>query len=86
LIPNWINGSLLRNGPGSIKVGEMTFNHLFDSAGLLHKFNIEQGKVSYQCKFLRSETYKRNMAANRIVTTEFGTVAIADPCQSIFQR
>lgn len=64
----------------------MTFNHLFDSAALLHRFNIENGQVTYQCKFLKSESYKRNLAANRIVTTEFGTVAVSDPCQSIFQR
>lgn len=36
-IPKWLNGSLLRNGPGSIKVNKMQFEHLFDSAGLLHK-------------------------------------------------
>lgn len=85
-IPSWINGSLLRNGPGSIKVGDMTFNHLFDAAALLHRFNISDGKVTYQCRFLRSETYKKNLAANRIVVSEFGTTCAPDPCQSIFER
>lgn len=86
VIPLWLNGSLLRNGPGSIKVGDMTFNHLFDSAALLHRFNITNGHVTYQNKFLKSETYKKNLAANRIVVSEFGTVTVPDPCQSIFQR
>lgn len=36
-IPKWLNGSLLRNGPGSLTVGEMQLDHLFDSAALLHK-------------------------------------------------
>lgn len=36
-IPKWLNGCLLRNGPGSLKVGNMQFEHLFDSAALLHK-------------------------------------------------
>lgn len=36
-IPKWLNGSLLRNGPGSLKVGEMMCNHLFDSSALIHK-------------------------------------------------
>lgn len=85
-IPTWINGSLLRNGPGSIKVGEETYNHLFDAAALLHRFNISEGKVTYQCKFLKSESYKKNLAANRIVVTEFGTACVPDPCQSIFER
>ncbi|XP_053683586.1 carotenoid isomerooxygenase [Sabethes cyaneus] len=85
-IPEWLNGSLLRNGPGSLKVGEMTFNHLFDSSALLHRFNIENGKVSYQCRFLKSDAYKRNKAAQRIVVTEFGTKAVPDPCHTIFNR
>ncbi|CAO1425675.1 unnamed protein product [Diamesa serratosioi] len=86
VIPLWLKGSLLRNGPGSIKVGEMTYNHLFDSAALLHRFNIIDGRVTYQNKFLKSETYKKNLAANRIVVSEFGTVTVPDPCLSIFQR
>lgn len=36
-IPTWLNGYLLRNGPGSLKVGDQQFEHLFDSAALLHK-------------------------------------------------
>lgn len=36
-IPEWLNGCLLRNGPGSLKVGDMMFNHLFDSSALLHR-------------------------------------------------
>lgn len=36
-IPNWIKGSLLRNGPGCLKVGDYTFEHLFDSSALLHR-------------------------------------------------
>jgi carotenoid isomerooxygenase len=65
----------------------MTYNHLFDAAALLHRFNIVDGRVTYQCRFLMSDSYKRNLAANRIVVSEFGTVATApDPCQSIFER
>nr|XP_019545564.2 carotenoid isomerooxygenase isoform X2 [Aedes albopictus] len=86
VIPEWLTGSLLRNGPGSLKVGEMTFNHLFDSSALLHRFNIEDGKVTYQCRFLKSDAYKKNRAAQRIVVTEFGTSAVPDPCHTIFHK
>uniref|UniRef100_A0A182Q6V3 Uncharacterized protein n=1 Tax=Anopheles farauti TaxID=69004 RepID=A0A182Q6V3_9DIPT len=85
-IPEWLNGSLLRNGPGSLKVGDMMFNHLFDSSALLHRFNIDNGKITYQCRFLKSDAYKKNNAARRIVVTEFGTSAVPDPCQTIFQK
>ncbi|KZC05840.1 Beta,beta-carotene 9',10'-oxygenase [Dufourea novaeangliae] len=85
-IPSWLKGTLLRNGPGSLKVGEYSFNHLFDSSALLHRFNIADGKVTYQCRFVQTDVYKKNKAAQRIVVTEFGTKAVPDPCQSIFQR
>ena len=85
-IPCWLKGTLLRNGPGSLKVGEFSFNHLFDSSALLHRFAIANGKATYQCRFVQTDVYKKNNAAQRIVVTEFGTKAIPDPCKSIFQR
>ncbi|XP_025425910.1 carotenoid isomerooxygenase isoform X2 [Sipha flava] len=85
-IPEWLSGSLLRNGPGSIRVGNYEFKHLFDSSALLHRFAFKNGTVSYQCRFLESNTYKQNKAAQRIVVTEFGTKACPDPCKTIFQR
>lgn len=85
-IPRWLHGSLLRNGPGSLKVGAMRFNHLFDSAALLHRFGIADGRVTYQCRFVQTDTYRRNRAAQRIVVSEFGTAAVPDPCHTIFQR
>lgn len=36
-IPKWLSGNLLRNGPGSLKVGNTRYQHLFDSAALLHR-------------------------------------------------
>nr|A8Y9I2.1 RecName: Full=Carotenoid isomerooxygenase; AltName: Full=Beta-carotene 15,15'-monooxygenase and retinoid isomerase; AltName: Full=Beta-carotene dioxygenase and retinoid isomerase; AltName: Full=Neither inactivation nor afterpotential mutant B [Galleria mellonella]CAO85888.1 neither inactivation nor afterpotential B [Galleria mellonella] len=85
-IPSWLQGSLLRNGPGSLKVGSMRFEHLFDSSALLHRFAINDGSVTYQCRFLQSNTFKKNRAAERIVVTEFGTRAVPDPCHTIFDR
>lgn len=85
-IPEWINGTLMRNGPGKFQYGNDTYKHLFDCSALLHRFNISNGKMTYQNKFLNSESYKKNMAANRIVVSEMGTVALPDACQSIFSR
>ncbi|XP_064599128.1 beta,beta-carotene 15,15'-dioxygenase-like [Liolophura sinensis] len=85
-IPEWINGNLYRNGPGTFDLGESQYQHWFDGLGLLHKFEISNGKVKYRSKYIRSETYKKNMAANRIVVSEFGTAAFPDPCKNIFRR
>lgn len=85
-IPKWLNGSLLRNGPGNLKVGDMEFNHLFDSSALLHRFAIKNGEVTYQSRFIQTDSYMKNKAANRIVVTEFGTSSVPDPCHNIFHR
>ncbi|KAH7680311.1 beta,beta-carotene 15,15'-monooxygenase, partial [Aphelenchoides avenae] len=38
----------------------------------------------YSAKYLRSETYKRNITAQRVVLDEFGTAKYPDPCKNIF--
>ncbi|KAJ6666071.1 hypothetical protein lerEdw1_000975 [Lerista edwardsae] len=159
-IPSWMEGILLRNGPGMHTIGESKFNHWFDGMALLHSFTIKNGmfvnccttchprkrtvsshaeedfmthhhkyeprdgsaqvseeetfldqgaggslsmetgcrfaglqleakfksQVFYRSKYLRSDTYNRNIEANRIVVSEFGTMAYPDPCKNIFAK
>ncbi|XP_029061822.1 LOW QUALITY PROTEIN: beta,beta-carotene 15,15'-dioxygenase [Monodon monoceros] len=85
-IPAWLQGTLLRNGPGMHTVGETRYNHWFDGLALLHSFTIRDGKIYYRSKYLRSDTYNANIEANRIVVSEFGTMAYPDPCKNIFSK
>nr|XP_054919749.1 carotenoid isomerooxygenase-like [Dermacentor andersoni] len=85
-LPAWLQGRLLRNGPGLSSVGPDRYNHAFDGPALLRQFTIENGRVLYQNRFLRSEAYVRNRRANRIVVSEFGTAAHPDPCATVFER
>ncbi|XP_078538135.1 carotenoid-cleaving dioxygenase, mitochondrial-like [Lissotriton helveticus] len=85
-IPKWIRGSFLRNGPGKFEFGNDKFNHWFDGMALMHQFKIENGTVTYMSKFLQSDSYLSNKEKNRIVVSEFGTVAMPDPCKSLFER
>ena len=85
-IPSWLKGSLYRNGPGKYRFGPDEGVHLFDGMAVLHHYSIENGRVTYHNRLLNSDTYKRNMAANRIVMTEFGVVGHPDPCKSLFTR
>ncbi|XP_077313812.1 carotenoid-cleaving dioxygenase, mitochondrial-like isoform X1 [Lithobates pipiens] len=85
-IPKWIQGSLLRNGPGRFEFGNDKYNHWFDGMALMHNFHIENGSVTYMSKFLESDAYIKNKTANRIVCSEFGTLAAPDPCMSVYDR
>ncbi|ESO85228.1 hypothetical protein LOTGIDRAFT_195993 [Lottia gigantea] len=81
-IPKWLNGNLYRNGPGIFEVGKTKYFHWFDGMAVLQHFRIANGKVYYQRRFLKSNTYKCNLEAKRIVISEFGTRAYPDPKQN----
>ncbi|XP_077571311.1 beta-carotene 15, 15-dioxygenase 2, like [Stigmatopora nigra] len=85
-IPTWINGSFLRNGPGKFEFGQDKYTHWFDGMALMHRFHISDGMVTYSSRFLQSDSYVCNSAKNRIVVSEFGTLAVPDPCKNIFAR
>uniref|UniRef100_A0A671Q5R4 Beta-carotene oxygenase 1, like n=1 Tax=Sinocyclocheilus anshuiensis TaxID=1608454 RepID=A0A671Q5R4_9TELE len=85
-IPPWLQGTLLRNGPGLFSVGNTSYKHWSDGLALIHSFTFKDGDVFYKSKFLKSETYKKNIAANRIVVSEFGTMVYPDPCKNIFSK
>lgn len=43
LLPDWLEGTLVRNGPGLFSVGETSYNHWFDGMALLHSFSLKNG-------------------------------------------
>jgi carotenoid cleavage dioxygenase-like enzyme len=81
-IPEWLHGTLIRNGPGTFKVGEQQYRHWFDGLAMLHKFTIQNGNVSYANKYLNTKAYHEAKATNQISYSEFAT----DPCRSLFGR
>ncbi|KAH7696890.1 CBN-BCMO-2 protein, partial [Aphelenchoides avenae] len=72
-IPKWLKGTILRNGTGMFKVGDTEYKHWFDGLAYIQRYHFENGKMLYSAKYLRSEAYERNTAAQRIVVGEFGT-------------
>lgn len=55
-IPEWLSGTLLRNGPGKFTVGDKRVDW-FDGLALLHAFEFTPQNVLYSSRFLRSEQY-----------------------------
>ena len=81
-MPEWLEGTLLRNGPGQMTVGEQRFRHWFDGFAMLHKFSFAGGRVAYAGKYLETKARASALAEGRITYTEFAT----DPCRSLFAR
>ena len=80
-IPEWLTGTLLRNGPAKYEVGDRDLKHWFDGYAMLHRFSFAGGRVSYANRFLRSKAY-RAAEKGHPSYGEFAT----DPCRSIFKR
>lgn len=81
-LPPWLTGSLIRNGPGTFRVGDRRYRHWFDGLAMLHRFTIAGGRVSYANRFLETESYRIARDEGRIAYPEFAT----DPCRSLFAR
>lgn len=80
-IPDWLEGSLIRNGPGMVQV-DKPMQHWFDGLAMLHKFNIKDGKVSYMSRFVDCEAYRATKETGKISYSDFAT----DPCRSLFGK
>nr|XP_039274598.1 beta,beta-carotene 15,15'-dioxygenase-like [Styela clava] len=72
-IPSWLCGTWYRNGPGMVHFNEQSVAHWFDGMSLPRKFQIKNGKVFYQSRFMKGQSYTKNMDAGRVVVPEFGT-------------
>lgn len=81
-LPEWLGGTLLRNGPGTFRVGAERYRHWFDGLAMLHRFTIDGGRVSYASRFLEGRARTQAERTGRIAFSEFAT----DPCRSLFAR
>lgn len=80
-IPNWLHGTLIRNGPGWVEA-DKPMRHWFDGHSMLHRFTIENGTVSYTSKFLDCKAYRATAESGKFLYSDFAT----DPCWSIFGK
>ena len=81
-LPDWLQGTLVRNGPAQFEVGTDRYLHWFDGLAMLHAFSINAGSVTYTNRFLRGHSWRQANAEGRIRYQEFAT----DPCGSRFWR
>lgn len=81
-LPDWLEGTLLRNGPAVFEVGERTYNHWFDGLAMLRAFSIRDGTVRFGARYLRTKSFAQAMESGTIARSEFAT----DPCRTLFGR
>ncbi len=72
-IPSEIAGTLFRNGPGRLKIGEHKYGHWFDGDGMLNAITIDKGKLHYKNRYVRTPKYIEETAAQKILYRGVGT-------------
>lgn len=73
VIPTWLKGSFVNNGPAQFEVGDTHFTHWFDGFAMLKKFHFDNGKVNFQNRFLQSNQYVKSNELKALSQDEFGT-------------
>ncbi len=77
-LPGWLNGTLVRNGPGrwTARAGGQgeRGRHWFDGLAMLHRFVVHQGRVHYANRYLRSPAWRAATEQGRFAFAEVGTV------------
>jgi carotenoid cleavage dioxygenase-like enzyme len=66
-VPDWLDGTLYRNGPGRFEVGDRRVTHQFDGLAKIYKFRFSRGKVHYATKFLKSAQYNMSIEKNDFI-------------------
>ncbi|XP_057842733.2 carotenoid cleavage dioxygenase 8 homolog B, chloroplastic-like [Cryptomeria japonica] len=69
-IPDWLNGTYLRNGPGMYDIGQDSKN-LFDGYSTLVRLHFENGNASATHAQLQSEAYMAAKKYNKVCYREF---------------
>lgn len=81
-IPEWLSGTLLRNGPAKFTSGDTSVVNWLDGLAMIHAFSFSKGKVSYANKFLKSDDYNKVKETGKMNYAGFAQ----DPCGSIFKK
>jgi beta,beta-carotene 9',10'-dioxygenase len=82
-VPGWLEGTLLRNGPGRFTFPDGRVDHWFDGLAMLRRFDIHDGEVHYRTRFLDTAAYE---AAGEGAYAGFGTAPDSGLLRRLYDR
>src|SRR4051812_44190340 len=71
-LPEGLVGTLYRNGPGKNEVGGTPYAHLFDGDAMLSQFTIDENRVRYRNKYVRTTHYLKERSADKPLMRGYG--------------
>ncbi|WP_122464992.1 carotenoid oxygenase family protein [Brevundimonas lutea] len=76
-VPDGLEGTLFRNGPGKFRRPGGSATHWFDGDGLMRAFRIREGEASLEARFADTAKRRHETALDAVVTPGFGTAGDA---------
>lgn len=73
-VPEGLEGTLYRVGPGQKVNHGVTLRHLFDGDAYVSGYSIRDGKVSLRAQFVNLPEREEEIAAGKMLYSEFGTL------------
>ena len=66
-LPAGLSGTFYRNGPGIYSRGTERKGSIADGDGMIRMYRFGNGKVSYRSKFVQTEKFREEQAANKFI-------------------
>jgi len=73
-LPQDLQGSFYRNGPGRLELGGERYHHWFDGDGFVQRWTIADGKVGHQGRFVETRRFRDESEAGQFLYPTFGTM------------
>lgn len=66
-IPQAISGTFYRNGAAQHERGEQRYQHLFEGDGMIQSFQIANGKIQHQGRFVKTPKFTKEQQAGKFL-------------------
>jgi all-trans-8'-apo-beta-carotenal 15,15'-oxygenase len=66
-IPQELEGTLFRNGPGLFDINGQHIHHPFDGDGMISKITFTNGRAHFRNRFIQTEAYLQEQKAGKII-------------------
>jgi len=85
VIPPDLEGTLFRNGPGSMNAGSEAYGHWFDGPGMVSAITFQSGKVHFRNRYVRTPKFVSDQRQGHITQRGFGTQIKGGPLRNLFR-
>lgn len=73
-LPDELQGTLYRNGPGKLDAGGQPLGHLFDGDGMLSMFVINGGTLRFRNRYVQTKHYQKSLVSKGAPYRALGTM------------